>query len=288
MPPISHPLALRVDDQLQKLQAWETSSSSAHLTVEMLCDGFRGLGDLNDSVQDLLQSPLTQQALVRNGSDTWVNEMLDGSLRILDLCETTKDVFKLMKEDVQDLLSALRRRRVGDSGLHNQVRDYISSRKKIKKEMDKCLKELKRMESKFAFSTLYDKDQHLVVMIGVLRQVRSITISIFESLSSFISLSTLMTKTTRPSLISKWMAGKGRVACEVEMEKMSEAEQLDAYLCNLCVNKSCKDIDTECVKNVHKGLKAMDVSLQSLENELNCVFRGLIKTRVSVLNILNY
>ncbi|XP_058076806.1 uncharacterized protein LOC131225307 [Magnolia sinica] len=112
--PRSYPLALRVEDQLQKLQARETSSSSAHLTVEMLWDSLRGLGDFNNFVLHLLQSPLTQQALICNGSDTWLNEMLDGSLKILDLCETTKDVFKLMKEDVQTLLSNLRRRRVSE------------------------------------------------------------------------------------------------------------------------------------------------------------------------------
>ncbi|XP_058080537.1 uncharacterized protein LOC131228703 [Magnolia sinica] len=193
-----------------------------------------------------------------------------------------------MKENAQDLLSALRRRRVGDSGLRNQVLDYISSRKKMKKEIDKCLKELKRVESKFVFSPLSDKDQCLVVMIGVLRQVRSITISIFESLSSFISLSKPMTKSIGLSLIPKWMVGVGRVACEVEMEKMTEVEKVDAYLCSLYANRSCKDVETELMKNVHKGLKAMDVSLQSLENELDCVFRCLIKTRVSVLNILNH
>ncbi|XP_058076725.1 uncharacterized protein LOC131225247 [Magnolia sinica] len=286
MPSRSHPLFLRVEDRLQKLQTWGSSSPSTHPTTEMLCDGLGGLRDLHDSIEDLLQSPLTQQTLVRNWHGTWVNGMLNGSLRILDLCETSRDVFMLMKENAQDHLSALRRRRVGDSGLHNQVLDYISLRRKMKKKIHKCLKELERAECKFVFLPLSDKDQQLSVIIGVLREVRSVTISIFESFSSFISLSRPTTKAIGLSLISKWMVGTGRGACEVAIEKMSEVGQVDVHLCSLYGNKSCKD--DESVENMQKGLKAMDVSLQSLVDRLECTFRHLIRTRVSLLNILNH
>ncbi|KAL6011867.1 hypothetical protein ACLOJK_002333 [Asimina triloba] len=276
LPARSHPVALRIADQLQKLRAFKAPASSSS-SSSALSDALGGLADLYDCVEDLLQSPLTQQALASNA--LCVDEMLDGSLRMLDLCETATDALKLMKGSAEDLLSALRRR--DSSSLRSQVGGWISSRKKMQKNMNRCLKALKKTDK---------DDEHHVGVVGVLREVRRVTISALEALSSFISLSRPATA-ARQSLVSKWMLGSaGKVACVEEIENMHEVEKVDSCLCSFHNRKSLKfDADgCEWMQNMQKSLMGLDESLRSLEDGLDHVFRRLIKARVSLLNILNH
>ncbi|KAL6011866.1 hypothetical protein ACLOJK_002332 [Asimina triloba] len=298
MPSRSHPLAIRLHDHLYKLQAaaacnWDQASfPSSQATTQMLLNALGGLRVVYDCVEDLLRCPLIQQALTANRHQLFVDEMLDGSLRLLDLCETARYVFKSLKENTQELMSALRRRKGrltaagGDLELQQQAQGYMSLRNKMHKDMSRCLsKALKREESKFAFSPLaavgkLDQHNNIMVLISVLKEVRSTTISIFEPVALFVSLPSAKSKKVGRSLISKWM---GQVA-----DHRDEMFEMDMYGLFGNGNKPCKDIGVHVLENVQKRLKAMDDNLQSLENELDCVFRRLIKTRVSLLNILNH
>lgn len=95
--------------------------------VETLCGRLSGLQDLYDCVDGLIQSPLTQQALVHHRHGKWVDEMLDGSLRVLDVCGIARDALMQMKESVMVIQSALRRRRgAGEEEFVNKVGVYIS------------------------------------------------------------------------------------------------------------------------------------------------------------------
>ncbi|EEF38824.1 conserved hypothetical protein [Ricinus communis] len=78
---------------------------------------------------------------------------------------------------------------------------------------------------------------------------------------------------------------KGVEVCNVSCEKEVEANEVENIDVELFVLKSSKDINQ--VKNVLKGLEALELSLQEVEEELECVYRRLVKTRVSLLNILN-
>ncbi|TXG51946.1 hypothetical protein EZV62_021115 [Acer yangbiense] len=51
-------------------------------------------------------------------------------------------------------------------------------------------------------------------------------------------------------------------------------------------NKKC--IDVMQVQKAQKGLEELESTMQEIEEGLECVFRFLIKTRVSLLNILNH
>ncbi|KAL9415582.1 hypothetical protein AB3S75_043803 [Citrus x aurantiifolia] len=80
--PRSHPLSSEADEHLNRLkssQAVSTSSSSIGFDIN-------GLQDLRGSVNKMLQSPLIQQALAQGCCKTWLDELLSGSLRILDIC----------------------------------------------------------------------------------------------------------------------------------------------------------------------------------------------------------
>ncbi|KAF8405515.1 hypothetical protein HHK36_010422 [Tetracentron sinense] len=285
LPSRSHPLTLSIEEQLHRLRASEATSSLS--VPSSICRKLSALDDLYEHVDDMLHLPLIQRVLSHYPHEKWVDEVLDGSLRLLEVCGTSRDFLLQMKECVQDLESSLSRKRVGEFGLANEVQAYIISRKKASKGIRKCFENLKRMESKCAFSnSLLDKDDYgLVAMVSVLREVEAITLSVLKSILSFESSPKTRSKPSGWYLVSKFIQTK-RVACEGEGEDVGEMEKLDVALCALLNRqKSCKDIGV--VQNAQKRLEALELSIQSLEEGVECMFRRLIRTRVSLLNILN-
>ena len=89
LPSRAHPLIPEFDELFHRLRASEaTSSSSLSSSIShKLC----GLRDLHDGVDNLLLLPFTQQTLAQSCHEQWVDELLDGSLRLLDICGMAKD-----------------------------------------------------------------------------------------------------------------------------------------------------------------------------------------------------
>ncbi|KAF8377728.1 hypothetical protein HHK36_031112 [Tetracentron sinense] len=283
LPSQSHPLTASVKEQLDRLRASEAISPSSPSSI---CHILGVLNDLYECFDGVLQLPLTQQAFSHEQNEKWVDEVLDGSLRLLDVCGTTRDVLSQMKECVQDLESSLRRRNGGEFGLANKVGPYMISRKKVNNVICNCLGDLKRME-KYTLSALVDKDHNLMAMVSMLREVEAITLSVFESLLAFVYGPKAKSKLSGWSFISKLMQTK-RVACEVEEANINEVHKVDVAVYALNSQKSCKEIDVVQVQNVQKQLEALESNIQDLEQGLECVFRRLIQTRVSLLNMLNH
>ncbi|KAL5845432.1 hypothetical protein ACOSQ4_011390 [Xanthoceras sorbifolium] len=277
LPSRTHPLTSSVEEQFYKLrtlQAKSTSSSSSSLR----CRKLGGLKELYGRVDDLLQLPLTQQAISHERHGKWAEDVFDGSLRLLDMCGTTRDVFSQMKECVQQLEPSLRRRKGGESSLENDIGAYMISRKKLNKVISKCFTNLKRMENNCCTS-----DSDLMAVVGMLREVEDISFNAFESLLSSVSQPKVRSRLNSWSVVSKLLHPK-RVSCEAEVEA-NEVEKIDAELLNL---KSSKNINLVKVEKVLKGLKVMELTIQEAEEELECVFRQLVIARVSLLNIFNH
>jgi hypothetical protein len=83
------------------------------------------------------------------------------------------------------------------------------------------------------------------------------------------------------SVVSKLFPSK-RVSCEAEL---NEFKKIDA---ELLVLKSSKDINSVQVQNALKGLEALESNIQEAVEELEAVYRRLLKTRVTILNILSH
>ncbi|KAI3947748.1 hypothetical protein MKX01_034413 [Papaver californicum] len=272
-----HPLTARVEGQLNKIRVELTDNKSlVHYTTEMLRDGLFGLKDLYGSVEDLLKLPHTQQILVKQRHNKWVDEVLDDSLRLLDVSGTTKDVLSRIKEAVQETRSALRRRRIS-SPEGEIVEYYISSRKKANKEVRKCLGELKRTAGKkhgFSSSSLLleKQQQEYVAVVNVLKQVGDVTVTLYESLLSSYKCTLPRTTCNGWSLVSKLMIKQNsRLLTRLTTAKDQDVQQ---------IIKGGDGVTQE-------PLEALETSIQSLEEGLELVFRQLIKTRVSLLNILS-
>ncbi|KAF8377723.1 hypothetical protein HHK36_031107 [Tetracentron sinense] len=71
-------------------------------------------------------------------------------------------------------------------------------------------------------------------------------------------------------------------------KRISMTEKTDVVLHSLKSQKLCKVMDDALVQNVLQRLEALELSIHEIEQGLECVFKHLIQTRVSLLNILNH
>ncbi|XP_062021141.1 uncharacterized protein LOC133737637 [Rosa rugosa] len=264
-PSRSHPIIQEVDEHLCRLRSSESTTTSSSTISHKLS----GLQDLHDCVDRLLQLPLNQQALAQEKHQKCANELLDGSLRLLDVCSTAKDALLQTKECMQNLQSIIRRRRGEESEvLSSEIKKYLTSRKMVKKVIHKAIGNLKGVKN----SSL-NNDQETIAIVSKLRDIEAVSFTIFESVLSFISGP--KSKPSSWSLVSKMVQSK-RVACDEEA-KVNEFAEVDAAL------KSLKSAD-----NAQNQLSNLESCIQDQEEGLESLFRQLIKTRVSLLNILNH
>ncbi|XP_077219689.1 uncharacterized protein LOC143853871 [Tasmannia lanceolata] len=192
-----------------------------------------------------------------------------------------------MKENGEEIQWTLRRRRGAELGCESKVKVYISSMKKVKKELGKRLESVKSMNDKCKFSSLSDQDLHLSMVVRLLKQVREITISIFQSIFYFIYAPKTKQRPSKWLLVSKLM-DKGKVTCEGEEEDKSDVETKDGALFALLTYISSKDSKMEMAQNSQKRLKELDLRIKGLGDGLECLFRSLIQTRVNLLNIFTH
>ncbi|KAI8553943.1 hypothetical protein RHMOL_Rhmol05G0056200 [Rhododendron molle] len=234
-----------------------------------------GLENIYDRLDDLLLLPHTQQSFAQQRQEKWVEVVLEKYLRLLDVCASATDVVSQTKQDLQGLLSTLRRRREVDDSSR-----YLNSRKKAKKVIQKSMKDLQSIKTKHAVIAL-GKSREL---LDSLFEVEADTIGVFESLFSHIS----GTKAeSRFSLASKLMHRKS-VTSKDEETKSNVFEKFDAALHSLNNHKMSKSDNAVHFENVQHQLGKMEASIQDIEEGLEFLFRRLIKTRVILLNILNH
>ncbi|XP_031248927.1 uncharacterized protein LOC116106740 [Pistacia vera] len=250
-----HPLTSEVDQHLRRLRASQSTSTSSSSISHQI----NGLQDLHDCVDKLLQLSHVQQKDL-------VDELLNGSLRLLDICGIAKDSLLQTKEAVQELQSIFRRRRGDDIELTSAVKKYLTSRKTVKKTIQKALKVIKNQSS-----SPINEEQ---ATTSILKEVEAITFNVIESLLSLISGPR---KLSSWSVVSKLMHPK-KVASEET--NTNGFEEMDAKLSILIGHKTSKS------ENIQNQLKEMESNVQHLEDGLESLSRRLIKTRVSLLNIL--
>ncbi|XP_047312696.1 uncharacterized protein LOC124916002 [Impatiens glandulifera] len=247
----NHPVLTQFNEHLSRLGETEATSNS----LSSLGHRLSGLEDLYVSVDDLIHLPHIQQSLtsVQESNKKVTDDVLDTYIKILDACTTTKDIFSQAKHDVQELLSSIRRRKdtTDASGM------YLASRKKAKKGILKSLRDLKNVK--------ISEGADQLEAIRLFYNVQSVTICVLES-----SLSYVMGTRAHSSLISKIMNKKCKEDIKNEFDQINEALGVQ---------------DTE---SIHRQLGKMELRIQDIEEGIDCLFKHLIKTRVSLLNMLTY
>ncbi|CAN4095484.1 unnamed protein product [Withania somnifera] len=236
----------------------------------MALPNFDALRDLHDSANDMLHSPVIKREIAHQGQEKWAHEVSETSLRMLDVCGTTKDVMLLVKDHVHDLKSTFRRISVGENATtENKLAPFHCQRKKLKKDMLKRLRSLKGRKNNtkciHSSSTSIDDKNNLMVVVNVLKEVRVATMSILESLMALMSMPS--PNTTRKT------------------SKKYFGSKLLLRVNSLSLWEKCDTMTLQCA---NKRLEAVELAIEDLEGELECIIRRLIRTRVSLLNLLTY
>ncbi|KAG4967057.1 hypothetical protein JHK82_032775 [Glycine max] len=274
LPSRPHPLILQCNEHLERLRSSnEASSSSSSLSHKL-----GGLQDLHECVENLFQLSLTQEALHHECQENWVDELLNGSLRLLDVCTAAKDSLLHTKECMRELQSIMRRRKGGEVELKAEIKKFLTSRKVVKKAISKALANLKGTTKSCNISST-NKDNQL---ISLLENVEVVTLSTFQALLQLIS-GTTQSKSSSWSLVSKLMQSK-KVSCS-QLADENEFSQLDEALQSYMFSQTSK---FENMNKLQTQLEKVESLVQDLEEGFEFLFRRLIKTRVALLNILNH
>lgn len=273
LPSRSHPSALRVEEELNQLRSSLASSSAV---PQALCDGLRGLGGLYESMEELIRLTSNQQTLNHPLQKKWVEEELDGSIRLLDLCSAVISSLTAMKERIHGLQLALRKR--DDAAIVSKVNDYVRFGRKAEKDMKSCFRSLKHMEDK-----RIDDDDDLPIRL--LMEAKVATVSLLRLVSSFLSTQTRRPKSSRWSFVSKALS-KRKVAASEEEEHGVESLRIFSWHA-FCDCNPCKDAADDRLLQAQSQLQTLEVSIDGIESGLECLFRQLIQSRVSLLNILS-
>ncbi|RZC67857.1 hypothetical protein C5167_011555 [Papaver somniferum] len=231
LPTESHPLTLAVEEQLCRLRSSELATSSSSISSNLAC-----LKDLYECVEDFLST--------HDGK--CLDAVLDGSIMLLDVCSTVKDVLSQMKQSVQDLQSSIRRH-------SNEVDTYMSSRKKVTKVIRKCLADLKRTATK--------KND-----VSLLKEVEDTTLAVLVSILSFVS-----EPKQNKSMISKLMPTKGAA------QQISEVMKIDIALKSKGIE--VKDVQKP-LEAVEMNLQDLEVGLESV---FRCLIKNRVSL-LNILN----
>ncbi|BAT06592.1 uncharacterized protein [Oryza sativa Japonica Group] len=179
----------------QQLQTLNTVVSSPSATIDTMCDGLRKLGDIYNSIEELICTPSNQVSLCQKLQRKLVEEELGRSLVLLDLCNAMQESFMELRMSVQEMMLAIKRGEDASA----QVKAYIRLAKKARKQFKKVSKK-----------TASDKMDCRVVKL--LAEAREITVSLLESTSCFLSKKI---ETPKWSLVSATFQ-KSKVMCEEE------------------------------------------------------------------------
>ncbi|CAH8363668.1 unnamed protein product [Eruca vesicaria subsp. sativa] len=244
-----HPQAAHVDEQLIRLRSSEEASTSSSSSI---CKRLNNLQELHQSLEKLIRLPATQQALAQDQNKA-TEQLLDGSLKILDLCNISKDTLSQMKEYLKEIQSILRRKRGNLSG---EIKKYLASRRSLKKSFQKVLKSLKVKQD------LKCIDESLAVF----GEAEAISMNLFDSLFYFMYGSKTCSKW---SLVSKLINQK-KVSCEAQANEFTKV-----------------DFEFQSEKTLKmEDVQVLESCIQDLEDGLESLSKSLIKYRVSILNII--
>ncbi|KAI3499262.1 hypothetical protein L1887_35055 [Cichorium endivia] len=267
-----------VFNEIYKFQASKETTTSCS-SSSLLGNKLSCLNDMYEAIQPFLTLPSTQQSLAQGCYKEQLNKFLDELLGLLDLCSTTKDALSISMDCAKELQSVIRRKRGSNHGLTSSVKDYQSQRRKVKRAVCKTLSDLKKQST-----VSVKEDSRGKSNINILKEMRLNTLAVFKLLLNFVG-SNRQSKPKGWSLVSKMISGELEQCHQTPEE--TEVQKVDQELQTLITYMKIKS-DSLVVDHIQKGLAEMEFALRDLSEQVECLCRHLIKTRVSILNILNF
>ncbi|KAJ0693750.1 hypothetical protein HanPI659440_Chr15g0600831 [Helianthus annuus] len=270
----------QIEINLNKLKTLEPFYSSTRIHSGLVC-----LIELYTTVDELIGSSQTQKVNLQSRNKVLIEDALARSTRLMDSYGSLLELLGKIKGSARVLQFALRRKGVATySTTDGHLMDYILSRKKVKKNIAACLGSLEQMEREIESCLVEGEDHHLSTVIRVLLEIVIATISMFRYVLVILSGKPKLDHKVF-SFITKLMP-TGKPNCHKSQEIVNDADMIDLTLDSLwkhIKNNECKTVE---VQMVMQRLHKLDHEVEGYEVGLDCLFRKLIQTRVSLLNIL--
>ncbi|CAM8995969.1 unnamed protein product [Rhodiola kirilowii] len=275
LPSKSHPSIIKIHEELNRLRSLQNLSPS---TSEIVYSSLAGLAELYTSVDGFLKMESTRAVLSNCKDALWVSELLDGSVQLLDVCSSLRNGMMDVKEHVQDVQSSLRRRN-GDLSVEKSILNFACLRKKMKKDSKNLIALLNRMTCRLEAASVQESDNSIFSSkVQILIQVSVATGQVLESLLSFISTPVSTKRTTKWSLVSR-MRRKKVAAAAWEDASVNDFTSVDAALLSSHCDKDAQSSNDRLV--------SLERSVEAIETHLERMFRHLVTSRVSLLNIFS-
>ncbi|WVZ95364.1 hypothetical protein U9M48_041137 [Paspalum notatum var. saurae] len=184
------------------MEGLKAAISSPSAAIETIIDALSKLGSVYDHIDALTCLPSSQRKAVE--------EELERSLALLDLCNTVQDSLAELKTTVQGMQLALKRGE--DAALQTKVQCYARTAKKAHKLFNKINKKTA-------------SDMEGCRVIKLIAEARDIAVSILESTLHLLSKQIVMPSSSKWSLVKSFQ--KKRVICEAEQLQGLELDIVD-------------------------------------------------------------
>ncbi|KAL4327155.1 hypothetical protein AHAS_Ahas13G0071800 [Arachis hypogaea] len=259
LPSTQHPFGLQCKEHCRRLKDSEVTSCSSSSSIIKNLDI---LQDLHECINNLLQLPNSQQDL----AGECIHELLDGSLRLLDIFSIVQDWLVQSRESVCELESVIRRRSKAKNGISIEVGKYIASRKQIKKAIiQKALTNLKGFKKDIMVASSSSKDN---ATLAILEEAELVTLNSLESLLLFINGPKEQESQGKWKVMPKLLKSNRVESCDT-----NEFEKVDATLKILMNHKP------SLIENLHSHMENLVMCIQDLEAGAERLSRQLIRTR---------
>ncbi|MQM15194.1 hypothetical protein Taro_048132 [Colocasia esculenta] len=274
LPCRSHPLISQLEDEVRATRAWQSAEPEGDRSSPWLRSGLIRLELLHLALDDLLQVPKTRDSLRGSHglSSGLAENLLDDFLVFADTYGSFRSALISLQELQSEAQVAIRR---GDRAHLSSVARSI---RKIEKEVagvSSALRKVSKSSEPAAFAAASSASSTADAELGlVLREVKQVTVSV--SASVFQRAAAAMASVTAavaPKSSSSWTALKRRLSLAASSKK----------------NKgSSEETDEEVVwaSIASATLQSLEKCVGELESGSERVFRSLMNSRVSLLNIL--
>ncbi|KAJ3690845.1 hypothetical protein LUZ61_020009 [Rhynchospora tenuis] len=204
LPSRSHSYVLKAEEELNQLRA---RVASPCLTYEIMLDALKAVGQVYESINGLLCMSSNTSALSHSEHRRWVDQELEESIKLLDICSTTRDNLDQIKCHVQDFESAIRRGEI--MTMKSRMRDYIQLVKKANKDVKKNISRKSK-----------SIDGCSAVLL-LLNEARDIVASLLQSVFALLLKQSMSEKSAKWSLVSSLVLKRSSSGKEMQEEDVS-------------------------------------------------------------------
>ncbi|XP_062227756.1 uncharacterized protein LOC133926039 [Phragmites australis] len=249
----SHPLLMHVDDQLLALRSWTSNPgqnplSLAHVRA-LLC-----------VLDELLHLPLAQGALVR-GAAACTDSLLDGFLVLADAFGSFLAALLALRQHASDLRAAVRRRDP------EKLASAARAQRQVGKELEQLAAAVAREAARCARASLVSCSASAEPEI-VSTVAEAINDTAVASASVFLEVCAVADAAAAVAASPSSSSKKQRLAlvnASSRSKRLASEEQREAVAL--------------------EKLQELELCIGELESESEKVFRSLVQTRVSLLNV---